>query len=79
VVSNNKLDMERYHLGKEIKREVERRGIRIASFADQLCYNRANVYNIFKREHMDTELLARISRILHRNFLEEVSRQIELW
>lgn len=71
--------MKNYHLGEEIKREVRRQSMGVGEFADKLCYNRANVYNIFKREYMDTDLLARISKVLHRNFLEEIAKQVEVW
>ena len=36
--------------------------------ADKLHCDRTNVYDIFKREGIDTRLLERISMILHRNF-----------
>ena len=56
------------HIGKEIKAELERQERGVTWLADKLHCDRTNVYNIFKREGIDTRLLERISVILHRNF-----------
>jgi hypothetical protein len=40
--------------------------------------NRCNVYNIFKKENLDTELLKRISIILNHNFFQEFSDEMNL-
>ena len=56
------------HIGKEIKAELERQERGVSWLADKLHCDRTNVYNIFKRQGIDTRLLERISVILHRNF-----------
>lgn len=56
------------HIGKEIKAELERQERGVTWLADKLHCDRTNVYDIFKREGIDTRLLERISVILHRNF-----------
>ena len=56
------------HIGKEIKAELRRQRRGATWFARQLYCDRTNVYNIFKRQGIDTRLLERISIILHRNF-----------
>lgn len=56
------------HIGKEIQDELCRQGRGVTWFARQLCCDRTNVYNIFKREGIDTILLQRISVVLNRNF-----------
>ena len=56
------------HIGKEIKAEMERQERGVSWLADKLHCDRTNVYNIFKRQGIDTRLLERISEILHRNF-----------
>ena len=56
------------HIGKEIKAELERQERGATWLAEKLHCDRTNVYNIFRREGIDTRLLERISVILNRNF-----------
>lgn len=58
------------HIGKMIKAELDRRPKThtVTWFALELHYKRTNVYDIFNRQTVDTELLARISRILGTTF-----------
>lgn len=56
------------HIGKEIKAELRRQRRGVTWFARQLYCDRTNVYNIFKREGIDTILLQRIGVVLGRNF-----------
>ena len=56
------------HIGKEIKTELLRQERGVSWLAEKLHCDRTNVYDIFKREGIDTRLLERISIILHRNF-----------
>ncbi len=56
------------HIGKEIKAELVRQERGVTWLADKLHCDRTNVYDIFKRQGIDTRLLERISVILHRNF-----------
>ena len=56
------------HIGKEIKAELHRQERGVTWLAEKLHCDRTNVYNIFKRQGIDTRLLQRISIILNRNF-----------
>lgn len=56
------------HIGQLIEQELRRQERSVSWFARKLCCDRTNVYDIFKRQSIDTTLLLRISRILHRNF-----------
>lgn len=56
------------HIGNLIKAELAKQERTISWFARKLYCDRSNVYDIFKRESVDTELLLRISLILKRNF-----------
>ena len=56
------------HIGKEIKEELHRQERGVSWLAEKLHCDRTNVYNIFKRQGIDTRLLERISIILNRNF-----------
>lgn len=65
--------MTEYHLGQEIKKEVQRRGLTVSEFADRLCLARQSVYDIFKKRHCATDQLAAICKILNRDFFNELS------
>ncbi|WP_245208243.1 XRE family transcriptional regulator [Bacteroides faecium] len=56
------------HIGKLIEEELRRQERSVSWFAKKLYCDRTNVYSIFKRSSIDTELLLRISIILNRNF-----------
>ncbi len=58
------------HIGKLIEAELHRQERSVTWFANKLCCERTNVYSIFKRESIDTALLARISKVLHHNFFQ---------
>lgn len=68
-IQQNKMNDKR-DIGLLIKRELERQERTVSWFARKLCCDRSNVYKIFKRSTIDTELLLRISQILHYNFFE---------
>ncbi len=56
------------HIGQLIQSELRRQGRGITWFATQICCERTNVYTIFKRKSIDTELLLRISQVLDHDF-----------
>lgn len=58
------------HIGKAIKAELQDQGRSVKWFAEKLCYERTNVYNIFRRKSIDTDLLYRISEILEHDFFD---------
>ena len=63
------------HIGKEIKAELRRQERGVSWLADKLHCDRTNVYDIFKREGIDTRLLESISIILNRNFFSLYCRE----
>ena len=66
---HNKMNDKR-DIGFLIKQELERQERTCSWFARKLCCDRSNVYKLFKRSTIDTELLVRISQILHYDFFE---------
>lgn len=56
------------HIGEVIKLELQRQERSISWFARKLYCDRSNVYDIFQRKSIDTELLFRICIILNYNF-----------
>ncbi|MGM9766881.1 MAG: helix-turn-helix domain-containing protein [Candidatus Cryptobacteroides sp.] len=61
------------HIGKLIKEVVRRRGMTVVSFAEQLSCSRANVYKIFDKKSIDTDMLMRICAILQYDFFAAIS------
>lgn len=64
------------HIGQRIKEELERQERTVSWFARKLYCDRSNVYKLFKRSAIDTELLLRISVILNHDFFEEYVARI---
>lgn len=60
-------------------RELERKNPKctVTWFAGQLNCDRRNVYDIFKRATIDTQLLIQISLILNHNFYEDLADAVE--
>ncbi len=50
----------------------------IDEFAKRINTSRTNAYDIFSRLSIDMELLARISKVLHRNFFADMAQQMRL-
>ena len=65
-------------LGRLIEEEVRRQQIPITKFADMICCQRNNVYKIFERSSLHIDQLALISKVLNRNFFEELARDPSL-
>ena len=56
------------HIGNLILSELTAQRRSASWLAEQLSCDRTNVYKIFKKKDLDTQLLLRISRILGRDF-----------
>lgn len=65
--------MTKRHLGALIKAELETQERGVSWLAKKLSCDRSNVYRIFQKKSLDTQLLARISKILNRDFFAELS------
>ena len=62
--------METVEIGQKIKEVFDARNMKLTDFADELGTVRQNVYRIFKKRHVDTGLLLKISQVLHHNFFQ---------
>lgn len=69
------------HIGKEIQKILREQERSVSWFARKLHCNRSNIYKIFSKKALDTELLLRISKILNFNFFKllctEIQKEIE--
>lgn len=57
-------------IGQKIKEVFDNRRMKLTEFADELGTVRQNVYRIFKKRHLDTGLLLKISQVLDHNFFQ---------
>ena len=57
-------------IGEKIKEVFDHRHLKLTDFADELGTVRQNVYRIFKKRHLDTGLLLKISQVLNHNFFQ---------
>ena len=64
-------------IGEKIREELARQERTVTWLARKLNCNRQNVYDIFKRSTIDTELLMRISLILRVDFFKLFSEEYE--
>ncbi len=56
------------HVGKKIKEVLVQTRLKKTEFADSINISRTVVYDIFKRETIDTALLKKISTVLKHDF-----------
>lgn len=59
------------HIGEEIKKVFDKRGLTKEKFAEMINCHRTNVYDIFSRKTIDIELLIRISNALDYDFIHK--------
>ena len=59
------------HIGSLISNELKRQRRPVAWLAQEICCDRTNVYKIFRKGSIDTELLCRISVALEHDFFTD--------
>lgn len=65
------------HIGKVIEKVLRDQGKTVTWLARSLYCDRTNVYKIFQRESVDSEMLYRISKILSHDFFKYYSKELE--
>lgn len=75
--TNDKNMANNTHIGELIKQKFEKRGCTVSWFAQKLSCDRSNIYDIFKRESIDTKRLYKISETLEFNFFKVLSDDFE--
>ena len=66
--------MESLHIGNMIRAELKAQGRTVTWFAKAIHTDRTNVYKILNKETIDLQMLIRISKLLHHDFLLECSK-----
>lgn len=64
-------------LGILIRKTLKDQGRTVTWFAKKLCCTRPNVYKLFSKDDIDTELLRRICIILNRDFFSCLSHDFK--
>ncbi len=62
------------HVGQRIKEVMEQRKRSVIWISQQIACERTNVYNIFAREDINTNLLRKLCIILEYDFFKELSK-----
>jgi plasmid maintenance system antidote protein VapI len=65
--------MAEIHIGRLIQAKMEVEGRSVAWLAKRLHCNRSNVYKIYQKQMIDTDMLLRISKILKTDFFNYYS------
>lgn len=65
------------NIGMEIKKELKRQERTVSWLARKLFCERSNVYSIFNRRSINTEMLLRISKVLHHNFFSQYNEEAD--
>ena len=65
------------HIGNLIEKEFRRQERSVSWLAKKLFCERTNIYDIFKRQSIDTEMLLRISEALHHDFFQYYRYSLE--
>ena len=68
--------MNEVFIGKLIEDELRQQQKSVVWLSQQLACNRTNVYKIFGRKSLDTELLLKISNALQRNFFDSYTSRL---
>ena len=69
--------IEEIHIGEIIKHVMKEQGRSPSWLAKQLGCERANVYDIYKRQYIDTHLLQKVSIILNYDFFQVYSSHLK--
>lgn len=65
------------HIGKQIRQKMEERQKTVVWLAKHLSCSRTNIYKIFEKHSVDTDILARISSVLEFDFFSLYSEDIK--
>ena len=66
-----------FHIGKLIQERLKYEEHSVSWLARKLGCDRSNIYHIFDREHIDSDLLMKLSIILNYNFFESYKEPFE--
>ena len=59
-------------IGKVIEERLKAQNVNVTKFAEALHTSRNNVYDIFERDSIDTDLLKKIGHLLNYDFFQDL-------
>jgi hypothetical protein len=59
-------------IGQLIRERLEASNMEVTAFAKAIDKERSNIYDIFKRDSIDTKLLKKIGQVLNYDFFQEL-------
>jgi transcriptional regulator with XRE-family HTH domain len=62
-------------IGKQIQAVVKKRGMKLEELAKLLNVSKPNMYDIYRRNSIDTGLLERLCKVLDHNFFEQYANK----
>ena len=65
------------HIGRLIRKELQRQERTVSWFARELNCSRSNIYKIFEKPTLDTAFLLQVSRILNVDFFQYYTDELE--
>ena len=68
---------QKIHIGTLIREKLKEEERSVAWFARKLHCDRTNIYKIFQKQHLDSELLLKISIVLDYNFFLHYSSLLD--
>ena len=69
---------EAFHIGQLIKLELARQGRTITWLASEVHCTRENLYKVFRKPYISTDMLFSISRALNHDFFKDCSERLGL-
>ena len=64
------------HIGQLIKQQMDEQGKTVSWLARELAYCRTNIYKIYDKKSIDTDLLLRICALLNYDFFSIYSQEL---
>ena len=65
-----------FHVGHIIKAVFDEQGRTVKWFAEKMNCNRTNVYKIFEKKHLNSEIILRVSQVLGHDFFLDISNKM---
>jgi len=74
---NEEKKIDDIHMGKLVKAQVTKKGIRVSWLAEQLHCHRNNIYKMYEKQWIDTHLLLRLCELLDYDFFAPLSNHYQ--
>lgn len=66
------------HIGQHIRHIAKTKGISAEELSKRIFCSRTHIYKLYRKYHLDTDILIRLSKALEHDFFAEYSKAIKL-